>query len=98
MSIPHVDLPTDNGMSGHFTGIQLDPEGYWIEFSIREGLDGSDLIVLRQQIWDTDHELSLDQAVANARRDLIRHLELVIRDIRTGEVVNREGDLDDDDE
>ena len=46
-AIPHVAIAYDNGISGHFSGVDLDHEGYWIEFSLREGLDGSDLVVLR---------------------------------------------------
>ena len=85
-AIPHVAIAYDNGISGHFSGVDLDPEGYWIEFSLREGLDGSDIIIVRQQVWDDEHEMSLDKALSIARRDLSNNLALLAEDIRNGEV------------
>ena len=91
-TIPHIAIEYDNGVSGHFSGIYLDPEGFWVEFSLRKGLDGSDLVILRQQVWDEDHELPLDKVLSIARRDLANNLELLAEDIRSGKVIDRDTD------
>ena len=92
-TIPHVAVEYDNGVSCHFSGIQLVPEGFWVEFSIREGLDGSDLIVLRQEVVDFDHQMPLDEAVNIARRILSEYLSKLALDVLNAEIVDdEEGD------
>ena len=91
-TIPHIDFD-DDGVSGHFCGINLTPEGFWVEFSLREGLDGSDILVLRQQVCDVDHKLRLDSVVNIARQTLVNNLEQIVRDILSGKVVEDDPEL-----
>ena len=64
---------------------------FMVEFCIREGFDGSDLIVIKQEVQDNDY--SLDLAVNTGRNILADNLEQLAKDIRTGIV-----EPDDDDQ
>lgn len=92
MSIPEIGIEFGNGVSAHLYGVHMDPEGYWVEFSIREGLDGSDLITLKQQVLDGSHKMKFDNVISVARRTLVHNLEELTEDIRLGRAEKRKHD------
>ena len=92
MGIPEIDIEGVRCVSGHFHGVYIQMDGSFIvEFCIREGFDGSDLVVVKQKVQDLDN-FTLDKAVVMGRNILADNLEQLARDIRTGVV---EPDSDD---
>ena len=85
VNIPEVDIEGIRCVSGHFYGVHVNFGGdYLVEFCIREGFEGSDLLILRQEV--TDDNYTLDKAVEMGRRVLADNLEQLAKDIRTGDV------------
>ena len=80
-AVPSILIKVDQGVFCHFCGLIVVPEGYWVQFSIREGLDGDDLSILQQEILDTDHEIDLSLVVEMARKELVRNLATISDDI-----------------
>ena len=93
MSIPEIDIEGIRCVSGHFHGVHIQPDGSFIVgFCIREGFDGSDIVLVKQEVQDLDN-FTLDRAVVMGRNILADNLEQLAKDIRTG-VVEPDDDSD----
>lgn len=66
--IPRVDIEGVKCVSGHFFGVHLQIDGSFIvEFCIREGFDGSDILIFNQEVQDLN-SFTLEKAVAMGKK------------------------------